>query len=406
MRKVVKVVIGSNYGDEGKGLMTDFFCRQFPDSQEVLNVRYNGGAQAGHTVLAKDKRRHVFSHFGSGSFHNDVTTCLGPQFILNPILFKNEWDRLEAVGVTPKPPLIFNMGLITFPMDMMINQFIENARGRDRHGSCGVGINETVERFAEKSCAFTPENFLRRSKEEIFQFIKDQEPLWAYYKNRLNTLGLTLSEEQAGWFFNEYILQEYAADLLFMLEHTTTYENVADLTYIYDNFVFEGAQGLLLDMDNGVYTTTSHPGLEYILPWFRYSRPCNVEICYVTRTYFTRHGAGPFPTECKLEDINKELVDNTNLPNDFQGAIRYGYFDLNAFKGAIHKQRLLYKDIVKHGHSIKDGVAITHFNITKGFIKPNKYTIFNMDYFLHKLAISPRYLSVGENMVIPTAYNT
>ena len=97
--KHAKIVIGLNYGDEGKGLMTDFFCRQFPATDLVLNVRYNGGAQAGHTVVTEDGRRHVFSHFGAGSFSPNVITVFDKQFIINPILYVSERKKLEELGI-------------------------------------------------------------------------------------------------------------------------------------------------------------------------------------------------------------------------------------------------------------------------------------------------------------------
>ena len=81
--KNVRIVIGANFGDEGKGLMTDYFCSQAPPTEGVLNVRFNGGAQAGHTVVAPDGRRHIFGHLGAGSFLPNVATYLTSDFIIN-----------------------------------------------------------------------------------------------------------------------------------------------------------------------------------------------------------------------------------------------------------------------------------------------------------------------------------
>ena len=88
MAKQIKVVIGANFGDEGKGLMTDYFCKRLSESGSVLNIRFNGGAQAGHTVVVPtlgQQKRHVFSHFGAGSFVNGTDTYLSGNFILNPM---------------------------------------------------------------------------------------------------------------------------------------------------------------------------------------------------------------------------------------------------------------------------------------------------------------------------------
>ena len=63
--------------------------------------------------------------------------------------------------------------------------------------------------------------------------------------------------------------------------------------------------------------------------------PFNIELCYITRTYFTRHGAGPLPTECKKEEINEQIEDKTNVPNPYQDSIRYGKFDIAAFLNRV-----------------------------------------------------------------------
>src|SRR5580698_7114906 len=96
-------VIGANFGDEGKGLITDFLCSQLDD---CLVVRFNGGAQAGHTVVTL-RGRHVFHHFGSGTF-NDSPTFLSRFFVVNPLLWEKEHIELGAIPVLhidPDAPL-------------------------------------------------------------------------------------------------------------------------------------------------------------------------------------------------------------------------------------------------------------------------------------------------------------
>lgn len=84
--KEVKVIIGANFGDEGKGLMTDYFCNK---CDNPIVVRFNSGAQAGHTVVTPDGNRHVFGHFGSGTFNN-TPTFLSKYFVVNPLSFLKE----------------------------------------------------------------------------------------------------------------------------------------------------------------------------------------------------------------------------------------------------------------------------------------------------------------------------
>ena len=143
--KEVKVVIGANFGDEGKGLMTDFFCSRFDPSKPVLNVRFNGGSQAGHTVVTPKGESHIFGHLGAGSFLPNVATYLSKDFIVNPISFYKQYVKFvqDSDGLYP---MIYAHPrcMITMAQDMMINQIIETRRGKDRHGSCGMGIYETI----------------------------------------------------------------------------------------------------------------------------------------------------------------------------------------------------------------------------------------------------------------------
>ena len=120
--------------------MVDYLC-QF--GGEVV-VRFNGGAQAGHTVVTPDGMRHVFHHFGSGTLYG-VPTFLSQYFICNPIVFLREMADLEKMHVTAA---VFAHPdcLVTTFADMMINQAKESKRGDKRHGSVGMGIHETIQR--------------------------------------------------------------------------------------------------------------------------------------------------------------------------------------------------------------------------------------------------------------------
>ena len=98
--KDIKVVIGANYGDEGKGLMVDYFCNHSPYNKPILNVRFNGGSHAKHTVVIPDGRRHEFSHIGAGSFNENVITYLSSFFLVNPFHFETEYKQLINKGLS------------------------------------------------------------------------------------------------------------------------------------------------------------------------------------------------------------------------------------------------------------------------------------------------------------------
>lgn len=111
------VVIGANWGDEAKGKMVDYFASLA--SGPTVVVRHNGGAQAGHTVLTPDDKRHVFSHFGSGTLAG-AATYLARHFVCNPLVFWKESRELIALGAAPvmaADPRCF----VTTPYDMLIN---------------------------------------------------------------------------------------------------------------------------------------------------------------------------------------------------------------------------------------------------------------------------------------------
>ncbi|GAF82360.1 unnamed protein product, partial [marine sediment metagenome] len=133
------IVIGATFGDEGKGLITHHLASRH--GRDSIVVRFNGGAQAGHTVVTKNSKRHVFRHVGSGTFAG-AATFLSQFFISNPILFLEELKELKNLKLKPKV-YIDPESPITTPYDMMINQMAEEFRGNQRHGSCGVGFAET-----------------------------------------------------------------------------------------------------------------------------------------------------------------------------------------------------------------------------------------------------------------------
>jgi adenylosuccinate synthase len=166
---IARVVIGANFGDEGKGLVTDWLCSQGAG----VVVRFNGGANAGHTVVTPDGERHVFSHFGSGTLC-EVPTFLSQFFVCNPIQFFEERQKLITLGFHPQ---VFAHPdcLVTTFADMMINQAKEDKRGGKRHGSCGVGFHETQVRSQVEHLKITMSDLWnggRRLEEQLEEICK------------------------------------------------------------------------------------------------------------------------------------------------------------------------------------------------------------------------------------------
>jgi adenylosuccinate synthase len=314
-----KVVIGANFGDEGKGLMTDYFVDKFNGNCFV--VRFNGGAQAGHTVVTPEGKRHKFSHFGSGSFLG-APTYLSKYFILNPLLFMKEQQEL---GFRPRVCVDFDC-LVSTPYDMFINQALENSRGETKHGSCGVGIHETIVRSEQEEFRIKAIDFLNFDRVER----KLRRVAEEYYPKRMEELGLPL----ASFDHDKFIDIFEGFDLNIELGDTETLlEGGHDL-------IFEGAQGLLLDQNhpNFPFVTHSNTGFQNvreILKDIGVSMD-DVEVVYVTRSYMTRHGRGPFPTETEAPPY-KNIVDDTNVFHEFQEHLRFGILDVSALAKEIRR---------------------------------------------------------------------
>lgn len=311
-------VIGANYGDEGKGRIVDALA-----TPDTIVVRYNGGAQAGHTVLRNGIRR-VFNQFGAGTLVG-APTFLGPQFVCNPIMFRKEHSELLASGVLPSV-YVDPRCRVTTPFDIMANQQLELARGAKRHGSCGLGFHETVLRdltvsfnIARILGSGSPRTLLRDCRDYTFQRLEAQ-PNW---KGLPSETYLAL--------MSEALLERYLDDLAYMLN----FMQVSDLNTVAGNrpVIFEGAQGLALDEVFGFFphVTHSRTGLPYIEQLMNEIQETELEAIYVTRPYLTRHGAGPLPGEHKQPII----ADKTNVKHRWQGKFRTGELDLTTTSARI-----------------------------------------------------------------------
>lgn len=320
----IKVVIGANFGDEGKGLMVDYFCHKAAAKKEsCIVVMSNGGAQRGHTVVEPTGLRHIFKHFGAGTLSKADTYCPA-DYILNPMTFCKEYEELCKIGHSPKV-FVNSQCRWTTPYDMFINQIVEEVRENKKHGSCGMGIWETVYRYRKKPCIFNLFDFSMLSRHSQISYLKSIRD--SYLPERLKEYNIkSVPDDWREIVYSDNLMENFINDVLFMVSHITV-ANDSILTR-YQNVVFENGQGLLLGENQTLYgdnTTPSNTGITNPLKIAnRAFDGGNMEICYVTRTYLTRHGAGRFDEECAKNLINEQMVDETNGTNQFQGSLRYG----------------------------------------------------------------------------------
>lgn len=325
--KAATVIIGAGYGDEGKGLLTDFHASGF--GKNCIVVRFNGGAQAGHTVVTPDGRRHVHSHFGSGTL-NGAATFLSRHFVSNPLLFRREAIELEKLGVGAFTIFADERGRVTTPYDMLINQWVENSRGSRKHGSCGVGFGETIERclnerFAIHISDLADQKGLRTKIDQINQ-------KWVPARlEKLNVPKLTGEQKEI-----------LSADKLrdeFIDAATELYARIQIIgpdILKSSEIIFEGAQGLLLDEDYGCFphVTRSSTGLKNVVEIAADIGIGRLDCVYVTRAYATRHGAGHLAHELPNKPY-AGIEDLTNVPNPHQDNLRFGWLDLDLLGSTI-----------------------------------------------------------------------
>jgi adenylosuccinate synthase len=325
--KTAKIIIGGAFGDEGKGLFTDYLSSR--SEFKTCVVRFNGGAQAGHTVETPDGKRHVFSHFGSGSFAG-LPTFLSRFYVCSPITFLREQKELLALGLTPQV-YVDTACPVTTPYDIMINQIVEQSRAHRRHGSVGVGFGETVERQGYSKFALYVADLknIDGLRERLDAIRND------WVGARLAALGVSqVSDDWKTRLRSEAIREKFIEDVGQFLAH------VAPTPSLYlgqwDHFIFEGAQGLLLDQDRGWFphVTRSNTGIRNAIALAEPLDLKNLDVYYLTRSYTTRHGAGPLPRELTHLPYSG-IIDETNRPNAYQGSLRFAWFDVDLFRRTV-----------------------------------------------------------------------
>lgn len=323
-------VTGLGFGDEGKGTVVDWLCATRP-IQAV--IRHNGGSQAGHNVVMPDGRSHTFSQFGSGAFHG-VPTHLSKYMLVNPLSMIPEAEHLRIItGVSPfATTTISPDALLITPLHRVANRLKENARGVNAHGSCGQGIGETTNYSLEQ-----PELAPRLGDLRQPDVLKEKlVALQTWYHETGLMLGTSVIDDM----LIRDMLAKYES-LLPMLWFMSDDDIMEGLEK--KECVFEGAQGVLLDQDYGFHPHTT---------WSRTTDANALEILGgadvlrigVTRTYGTRHGAGPFPGQNPA--VTWDEPHNTS--EGFQGAWRRGHLNLSLLEYAVK------------AHGGVDTIALTH----------------------------------------------
>ncbi len=286
-------MIGAQWGDEGKGKITDLLSK----SADVV-VRYQGGVNAGHTVVVQDQtfKLHLIP---SGILYPNTECIIGSGTVIDPKVLIEELDQLEALKISTQNLLISETAHVTMPYHRMIDQASEERRGNHKIGTTGRGIGPT---YADKSERIGIRVIDLMDPEGLKKKLR-----WTInYKNGIleKLYGLTPLDP-------EVVIDEYMAYADRLRPHV-----IDSSLHIYNsykqrrNILFEGAQGTLLDLDHGTYpyVTSSNPVAGGACIGAGVGPTMIDRVIGVAKAYTTRVGEGPFPTELH-GDLGEQLCD-------------------------------------------------------------------------------------------------
>ncbi|MBO5919189.1 MAG: adenylosuccinate synthase [Bacteroidales bacterium] len=315
----VDVVLGLQWGDEGKGKIVDVLANSYP-----VIARFQGGPNAGHSLHFEGKK-FVLHTVPSGVFRKNATNIIGNGVVIDPIIFREECEGIEATGVPVKERIMISKKAhLILPTHKILDAASEAAKGKSKIGSTLKGIGPT---YMDK----TGRNGLRVG-----------DILTADFAERFKTLKdkhiATLSQ-----FDFEYNAEEKEAEWMAAIEYLKQF-NLVDGEYVANKYLnenkkilAEGAQGTMLDVDFGSYpfVTSSSTTCAGVCTGMGVAPTKIGKVYGIFKAYCTRVGSGPFPTE-----LNDETGEELRRKGFEFGATtgrprRTGWLDLPALKYAI-----------------------------------------------------------------------
>ncbi|MBP1890819.1 adenylosuccinate synthase [Clostridium moniliforme] len=282
------IVIGAQWGDEGKGKMTDYLA----EDADVV-VRFQGGNNAGHTVEVGDKQ-YKLHLIPSGILYDDKTNVIGNGVVVDPKALFEEIEYLEGVGVkvTPEKLLISDRAQLIMPYHKVLDKLKEKARGKNDIGTTGKGIGpcytDKYERCGIRVCDLMHEDvFEEKLRENV-------EAKNLYITKVLGGEPLNVDE-----ILKEYL--ELGKRMRPFVKDTSV--KIYDSIKADKNVLFEGAQGMLLDIDYGTYpyVTSSNTTAGGVASGSGIGPRMITNAVGIAKAYTTRVGKGPFPTELNDE---------------------------------------------------------------------------------------------------------
>lgn len=313
------VVVGAQWGDEGKAKITDLLAQ----NADVI-IRYQGGCNAGHTVVT-DNKTYKFHLIPSGILYENKVCIIGPGTVIYPEAFKKEVNDLIADGVDVSGLKVSPLASITMPYHIEIDGYSEDHSGKGKIGTTKKGIGPTyTDKYARIGLKiqdlYCPETL--SEKLDVILPIKNKQLQKVYGLEPFTKECITTLCEQYAGIFKPYVCFEWQE---LLNEHKK------------DTILFEGAQGVMLDVDYGTYpfVTSSSPIGGGASTGSGYGPRMIDEVVGVSKAYVTRVGEGPFVTELtdaegdRIREIGHEFGVTTGRPR------RCGWFDAVTMKYAV-----------------------------------------------------------------------
>lgn len=342
------IVVGLGWGDESKGATVDALVAH---TQAKRVVRFNGGQQAAHNVIANGVH-HTFANFGSGTI-SGVPTWISHYCTIDPIAIWNEKSALLKLGF--KPVLnVDSKALVTTALHVLANHIRETHRGENNHGTTGTGFGETIAYSLENGQAMRVEDLKDYSTVAMkLMDIRDFYVNEGLFDGKHTNLQNSKMRSLAG------VMTTYA-------KHFNIVKTEQLLEAINDGHtIFEGAQGFMLDENFGfaphtTWSTTTPSNARELL---RAAGVQDVRAIGAIRSYATRHGAGPLPHDGEL-DFEPEECHNSS--ENMQGLFRTAPHDPEMIEWAIDT-------------TMVDALAVSHLDVFDGF--QTNHGLFPLDTF-------------------------
>lgn len=314
----VDVLLGLQWGDEGKGKIVDVVT----PSYQII-ARFQGGPNAGHTLIFEGKK-HVLHTIPSGIFRKDALNIIGNGVVIDPITLRGEIEKIESHGVTVGKNLVISKKAhLILPTHKILDKFSEESKGQHKIGSTLKGIGPT---YMDK----TGRNGLRMGDTELPNFKEKYNNLVAKHKKILGNYDYKqlLEETESKWF--------EALEFLKNIELIDSEIYINKALSEGKKILAEGAQGTMLDIDFGTYpyVTSSNTVTAGTCTGLGVAPTKIGEVIGIFKAYCTRVGSGPFPTElanevgAKIREIGHEYGATTGRER------RCGWVDLPALKYA------------------------------------------------------------------------